>query len=322
MRSYRYASHAAVLLIAAAMSSYGATNLALASRPGPITAQAAAEGSQFGDVVLGRDSTIIKPISIPTAALPDRRPVRYIVKAGDTLDSIAQAIGVTWREIVWSNPGLRLPLKAGLALRLPPVPGVVVVVKSGDSPAGLAGQYGVDVTTILGFNNLRASDLTPGLVLVIPVDPQTGPNLSTGMPADPIAPGALVCPIQGAPIIQKFGPTSFALEPPAQGYLHFHSGLDVLAEYGTPILAAAGGRVTAVGYADYFGIRVAVTDSYGLVEIYAHMQDVGVALGQPIQQGQLIGHVGSTGLSIGSHLHLQLDVGGLAIDPTPLIGCS
>src|SRR5207244_3444276 len=164
-RSYRYASHAAVLLIAAAMSSYGAANLALASRPGPITAQAAAEGSQFGDVVLGRDSTIIKPISIPTAALPDRRPIRYTVKAGDT-------------------------------------------------PAGLAAQYGVDVTTILGFNSLRASDLTPGLVLVIPVDPQTGPNLSTGAPADPIVPGALVCPIQGAPIIQKFGPTSFALEPP------------------------------------------------------------------------------------------------------------
>src|SRR5436853_4364416 len=138
------------------MSSYGATNLALASRPGPITAQAAGEGSQFGDVVLGRDSTIIKPISIPTAALPDRRPVRYTVRAGDTLESIALATGVTWREIVWSNPGLRLPLKAGQGLRLPPMPGVVVVVKSGDSPASLAAQYGVDVTTILGFNSIRA----------------------------------------------------------------------------------------------------------------------------------------------------------------------
>ena len=146
-------------------------------------------------------------------------------------------------------------------------------------------------------------------MIVIPVDPQTGPNLITGVPADPADPGALFCPIQGAKIIQKFGPTSFALEPPSGGYLHFHSGVDLLAEFGTPIVAAAGGKVTAAGYADYFGLRVAITDSYGLVEIYAHMSDESVRVGDWIQQGQKLGLVGSTGLSVGSHLHLQLEVG-------------
>ena len=85
--------------------------------------------------------------------------------------------------------------------------------------------------------------------------------------------------------------------------------------------AAAGGTVTAVGYADYFGIRVEITDSYGLVEIYAHMSAVGVAAGQQVQQGQKIGLVGSTGLSLGSHLHFQLEIGGIPTDPLPLIGC-
>jgi murein DD-endopeptidase MepM/ murein hydrolase activator NlpD len=64
-----------------------------------------------------------------------------------------------------------------------------------------------------------------------------------------------------------------------------------------------------------------VLDSYGLVEIYAHMEDTSVTVGQVVQQGQRVGLVGSTGLSIGSHLHLQLEVGGLPADPLPLIGC-
>ncbi|TMC86297.1 MAG: M23 family metallopeptidase [Chloroflexi bacterium] len=323
MRRYRYASHAAVLLIVMAMSGYGAVDLntSLAARAGAVEANAAAEGGQFGDVLLGRDSTIIKPVSIPAAPLPNHRPIRYTVQGADTLDSIARVYGITFRQITWSNPGLRLPLKAGQTLKLPPVPGVVVEVKNGDSPASLAAFYGVDETAILGFNHIRAPELIPGLMIVIPVDPQTGPNLITGVPADPADPGALFCPIQGAKIIQKFGPTSFALEPPSGGYLHFHSGVDLLAEFGTPIVAAAGGKVTAAGYADYFGLRVAITDSYGLVEIYAHMSDESVRVGDWIQQGQKLGLVGSTGLSVGSHLHLQLEVGGVPTDPLPLIGC-
>ena len=305
------------------MSGYGAVDLsaALAARAGTVDARASSEGSIYGDVLMGRDSTIIKPVSIPIAPLPNHNAIRYIVQTGDTLDTIARAYGITFRQITWSNPGLRLPLKVGQTLKLPPVPGVVVVVKNGDSPAGLAAAYGVDEATVLGFNHIRAPDLIPGLMIVMPVDPQTGPNLSTGAPADPIDPGALFCPIQGAKIIQRFGPTSFAVEPAYGGYIHFHSGVDLLAEYGTPIVAAAGGKVTAAGNADYFGLRVAITDTYGLVEIYAHMSVVAVKVGDSIQQGTKIGTVGSTGLSVGAHLHLQLEVAGLPTDPTPLIGC-
>src|SRR4029077_9917128 len=127
---------------------------------------------------------------------------------------------------------------------------------------------------------------TPASALAIPVNPATGPNVSTGVPADPIDPGQFLCPIAGAAIIQPFGPTSFALEPPFDGYPHFHTGVDLLAGYGTPIVAAAGGRVTATGYAFDFGLRVEVTDSFGLVEIYAHRARGGGAVGQEVQQGE------------------------------------
>ncbi|HET7420832.1 MAG TPA: peptidoglycan DD-metalloendopeptidase family protein [Candidatus Dormibacteraeota bacterium] len=320
MRIYRYAGHGAVLLITLAMWSYGATDLNASLASNPLTAQAANQGEMDG-MEVGQDSTIITPVSIPVAPLPNRKPIPYVVKTDDTLQSIAKKFEVTLREITWSNPGLRQPLKVGKVLWLPPVPGVVVTVRKGDTPASLATAYGVDESTVLGFNRIRAADLLPGLVIVIPIDPLVGPNLSSGLPADPIQPEAFMCPIKGAKIIQGFGPTGFALEPSYAGYLHFHTGVDILAEYGTPILAASGGRVTATGVADYFGIRVEVTDSYGLVEIYAHMQDESVALGQSIQQGQVLGTVGSTGLSIGAHLHFQLEVGGVPTDPLPLVGC-
>ncbi|HVC75357.1 MAG TPA: peptidoglycan DD-metalloendopeptidase family protein [Candidatus Micrarchaeaceae archaeon] len=316
-------THAVVLAVAAAMCGYTAfdRNINPNLHAPAFTAAAAAGTLAGGQIAVGRDSVIIKPLSIPTSPLISRAPVVHIVEPGDTLESIGQQFNLPWRDIVWSNPGLRMPLTVGRAIELPPVPGAVVVVKKGDTPASLASRYGVDASTLLGFNKIRGPQLTPGSVLVIPVAPVPGPNLSTGAPADPVDPGQFLCPIAGASIIQPFGPTSFALEPPFDGYQHFHTGVDLLAGYGTPILAAAGGKVTAVGYAFDFGIRVEVTDSFGLVEIYAHMSQVAVALGQEVQQGEKIGYVGSTGLSIGAHLHFQLEVGGMPIAPGPLIGC-
>jgi murein DD-endopeptidase MepM/ murein hydrolase activator NlpD len=318
-------THAVVLSIAAAMSSYTVIDRNFLSsnfHGAAVNASAADQGAAVGDVSLGRDSVIIKPVSIPTAPLVSRAPIVYIVAQGDTLESIGKQFNLPWRDIVWSNPGLGMPLTVGLHLKLPPVPGVVVVVKKGDAPAGLAATYGVDVSTLLGFNNLHGPQLTLGSILVIPVDPAQDGNLSTGVPADPLAPGQFLCPIAGAQIIQGFGPTSFAIEPSFGGYLHFHTGVDILAGYGTPIVAAAGGKVTAAGPAYDFGIRVEVTDTFGLVEIYAHMSDVAVAVGQEVQQGQTVGHVGSTGLSIGAHLHFQLEVGHVPTGPGPLIGCN
>lgn len=322
MRIYRYVTHAVVLLMAVVLSSYSLTSYLVPTVP--ISARAAnadSAGGSVGDISLGRYTTIIKPVSIPTAALPDRSPISYTVGEGDTLDSIANLLKIPVREITWSNPGLKLPLSAGDVLRIPPVPGFIVVVKSGETLSGIAADYGIDPQVIVDFNRIRT--LPPaGSQLIVPVDPSVGPNLPNGKLADPFKPGAFICPIQGAKIIQKFGPTSFALEPPYDGYAHFHTGVDIIAGYGTPIVAAAGGTVTAVGYAGDFGFRVEVTDSYGFVEIYAHMETGTVMLGQQVQQGDRVGLVGSTGLSIGSHLHLQLEVGGVPTDPLPLAGCT
>lgn len=310
-----------MLAIAVALSGYATLDRNSASHAPTVNAAAAGDGLSVGGVSLGRDSVIIKPVSIPTAPLMNRAPVAHVVVTGDTLESIGRQYNLPWRDVVWSNPGLKMPLTVGERIELPPVPGVVVDVRKGDTAASLATSYGVDASTVLGFNGIRGAQLVPGARLVIPVDPAVGPNLTSGVPADPLDPGQFACPIPGAPIIQQFGPTSFAVEPPFGGYPHFHTGLDLLAGYGTPIAAAAGGVVTAVGYADYLGIRVEIRDSYGLVEIYGHMEQVSVAVGQEVQQGTRVGLVGSTGLSLGAHLHFQLEVGGLPTAPGRLVGC-
>jgi len=122
------------------MSSYATIDRGFfpSSHAPALTAAAADEGVTVGDATLGRDSLIIKPLSIPTAPLVSHAPAVYTVVQGDTLESVGRLFNLPWRYVMWSNPGLRLPLKGGQALKLPPVPGVVVAVKRGDTPASLA----------------------------------------------------------------------------------------------------------------------------------------------------------------------------------------
>src|SRR2546422_1056158 len=183
-------THAMVLAIAGAMSGYSAIdrNFFPSLHAAAITAAAADAGHAVGDVSLSRDSGIIKPLSIPTSPLASHAAIVHVVVPGDTLESMGRQFNLPWKDIVWSNPGLHMPLTVGRPVKLPPVPGVVVVAGRGDTPASLAAAYGVDVSTVLGFNRIRGSQLTSGSELVIPVDPAQGPILRTGVPADPVDP--------------------------------------------------------------------------------------------------------------------------------------
>jgi LysM repeat protein len=144
----------------------------LTARLGPVNAEAVmvAEGGQYGDVSLGRYSTIIKPVSIPTSAPISHSPMIYTVGAGETLSTIAAKYHVTVAEIRWSNSNLYSSdtVATGDQIVIPPVPGVVVTTRSSDTISNLAVKYSVDPQTIIDFNRLRTGQLTAGMVLVIP----------------------------------------------------------------------------------------------------------------------------------------------------------
>lgn len=95
----------------------------------------------------------------------------------------------------------------------------------------------------------------------------------------------------------------------------YHTGLDLLASYGTPIKAVHSGEVTFSGWEGAYGNKIEITHPDGTQTWYAHMSSTAVGLG-PVSTGQVIGYVGSTGNSYGNHLHLEAhDAGGGELNP-------
>ncbi|GGR82046.1 peptidoglycan DD-metalloendopeptidase family protein [Deinococcus sedimenti] len=97
----------------------------------------------------------------------------------------------------------------------------------------------------------------------------------------------------------------------------FHGGIDLAAPYGTPIYAASAGRVTQSGYGAY-GLNV-FTQSGNSTLVYGHMSRAAVSEGQQVEQGQLLGYIGCTGICTGPHLHFEVRLGGQTVDPLGLL---
>jgi murein DD-endopeptidase MepM/ murein hydrolase activator NlpD len=102
---------------------------------------------------------------------------------------------------------------------------------------------------------------------------------------------------------------------PILGYRRMHSGVDFRARHGTPIVAVTDGRVTGAGRMGGCGNAVRLRHTGNLDTRYCHMSRIAVQSGQSVRRGQVIGYVGSTGLSTGPHLHYEMYRGGRAIDP-------
>ena len=102
---------------------------------------------------------------------------------------------------------------------------------------------------------------------------------------------------------------------PIFGTTKFHSGLDIAANSGAVVSAAAGGTVSIAEYSSSYGNYVVIYHSNGTTTLYAHMSSIAVSAGDTVSQGQTIGYVGSTGNSTGPHLHFEVRVNGSCVDP-------
>jgi murein DD-endopeptidase MepM/ murein hydrolase activator NlpD len=121
---------------------------------------------------------------------------------------------------------------------------------------------------------------------------------------------AMLWPVR-APITSGFG---YRYHP----ILHFsrmHSGIDFGASWGSPIVAAADGQVATAGFAGGYGRQVQIAHAGGISTSYSHLSSMVVSPGSFVRQGQLIGYVGSSGLSTGPHLHYEVHRGGQAVNP-------
>jgi murein DD-endopeptidase MepM/ murein hydrolase activator NlpD len=127
---------------------------------------------------------------------------------------------------------------------------------------------------------------------------------SYSAPASTPSASGFIWPVNG-PVTSPFG----------MRWGRMHTGIDIGVPYGTPIHAAASGRVIYAGWMDGYGNLVFVDHGRGLSTGYAHQSSITVSNGQAVTQGEVIGYVGCTGHCFGPHLHFEVRVNGTPVDP-------
>ena len=228
----------------------------------------------------------------------------HIVVTGESLWSIARKYKIPIYSIVSINPKVsRNTIQPRQILRIPNVKGVLHYVRSGENLYTISKKYKVSINKIKKLNKIRGNFLKINQKIFIP-DARPLPVFSYQKRK------RFLWPVRGR-LTSRYG---WRLHP-TEGHKHFHTGLDIAARKGTKIKAAANGVVVFSGYAGNYGKLIVLRHQNQYFTVYAHCFKILVKKGKYIKRGQIIGLVGSTGRSTGSHLHFEVKKGNKRIDP-------
>lgn len=261
---------------------------------------------------------------INTAKTPEKRTKteKYTVKEGDTVSSIAKEFNVTTNTIIWENNLNKYGfIKPGQELLVLPVTGITYNVKQYDTIGKIANKYGVSESEIMEINKIaNAASLQIKQKLIIPgankiVAPAPAPAASTVNVAryEPTQQPASVQVSNIKSLTDLLWPAS--CNTITQYFYWRHHGLDIACKLGTPLYAAEDGVVKSAGWATGYGKRVVIKHSGGMETLYGHMNEIDVQVGEAVNRGDIIGKMGSTGWSTGSHIHFEVIIGGLKKNP-------
>jgi len=248
---------------------------------------------------------------------------RYRVRDGDTLTGIARRFDISMMTLWWANDlEAKDDLYIGQWLTIPPASGLVVSVGVGDTLESLSAKYGVDRQAVLEVNALTDPNLVVGQTLLLPgaigkgiptpkptprpaaAAPRAASGSSARPPARGVAPGSAPSRYAGGSMLWPLAGGGAYISQPFRAS---HGGLDIAARYGTPVRAAAPGRVLFAGWkSNGGGYQVWISHGSGVYTTYSHMAGVSVGRGQVVSKGQQVGRVGSSGLSTGPHLHFEV----------------
>ncbi|MDR2359832.1 MAG: peptidoglycan DD-metalloendopeptidase family protein [Oscillospiraceae bacterium] len=126
-----------------------------------------------------------------------------------------------------------------------------------------------------------------------------------------VSTGQFIWPSDSTTITSGFG----ARASPTKGASTYHKGVDVGAKHGSNIYASDSGKVVIAEYSSSYGNYVMINHGDGRYTVYAHMSKISCKVGNSVTQGQVIGLVGSTGISTGPHLHFEIHTNGAAVNP-------
>jgi murein DD-endopeptidase MepM/ murein hydrolase activator NlpD len=223
--------------------------------------------------------------------LPDNssEAVFYVLRPGDNLSSVAQKFGLKVATVKYVNdidnadsvkPGVRLKI----SVRGYEVPAALIAKKANDKAAKLAAATAAKNKTI-----------TKNTATIMKTSSAEYQNYG-GV--------TLIVPISNKGISQGYG-------------VNGHTGIDYMANIGTPVASAADGVVikTSTGWSGGYGNEIVVSHGGGVATRYGHLSQILVSVGQTVSQGQRIGLSGSTGRSTGPHLHFEKIVNGHTVNP-------
>lgn len=234
----------------------------------------------------------------------------YVVRKGDSISQIAEMFEVSVNTILWANDMKKgEKLKEGDVLFILPVSGLEHTVAKGQTLQSIAKLYKADVNDIAFYNNLGIdAKLAVGDELIIPdaikAEESDKPvkNLNDSIAKDKKY-------YETHPVKNLVG---YFINP-VPGYrksqgIHDKNAVDLAIPKGTPIRAAAAGKVILArnGYNGGYGNLVIILHPNGVETLYAHQSKIATTTGAQVAQGQIIGYVGSTGRSTGPHLHFEV----------------
>lgn len=255
---------------------------------------------------------------------PRSETINYTIQGGDTLSTIAEKFGVSTDTILWENDMTdKDTIKPGETLKVLPVSGVSVTVKSGDTVQSVAKKYQSDAQAIVDFPFNDVPDdftLKSGQVLVVP----DGQPPETAVKPKPKPQPQYIAQGPSSPIFGALGGGNFVWPTTTVGisqyFAWYHPGVDMPNPSSPPVAASDGGRVLIAGWdSTGYGNKVVVDHGNGYTTLYAHLSNIYVTAGQTVSRGAVIGQMGSTGRSTGTHLHFEIHYKGVAINPLSIL---
>jgi len=233
----------------------------------------------------------------------------YVVKNGDTLWDLSRSFGISVDTIYsankdkFSNPHM---ISIGMELKIPSQTGLIINVKSEKNLDDELESFDVDLLSALIANGVASKeDLINKIQVFLPnVEMPLTEKLKTygidfGLPCWGF-------------ITSRYG---YRIDPFTKKK-KFHSGFDIANVLGTKIKAAYDGVVTFAGWNGGYGNCIIIKHPLGYETLYGHLEKIKVYVGQSVKKGQVIGLMGSTGRSTGSHLHFEIRRFGKTINPS------
>jgi len=268
-----------------------------------------ATGLAQGTGVLKPDMTVTKREKI----------IEYTVEGGDVVSTIAEKFDINTQTLLEENNlSYYSIIKPGQVLMILPTDGVSHIVKNGDTIQSIAKLYSAETDQIIKYNKIPNETIFIDQQLIVPGGSKPRPATPITTSSRLASVSKIFSPVTSSPSAGMLWPTS--ARRISQYYHWRHTGLDIDGDTGDHIWASESGTVTLSTCTRWgYGCYVIVNHGGGKETLYAHFIKLFVKKGQRVDKGQVLGEMGSTGRSTGSHLHYEVRINGARLNPLQYI---